>query len=361
MPAPALSLTSTTQVSAVIGVANVAADGTLDVQYSLRPDFRLGVSPLVLGVARADFTLTGLNRGTTHYVRARSRRASGAIEDWSNVLGVRTAAGAARVTAPAAVMISPAIIVVPAPILNFQNVSTTVAGYPVENLAYDGPVAWVSKPAASDLHAFTVDLGGEDIDTIALLSSNAHPDATVTIKAGPTAAVAAYTLGPVNFRASAELPGRPGYHALIRLPAVRSDRYWRVEVTSINFSRQFHLEHAVFGKNRVTKNHSVEKAEASADLGTLERTRAGNPIRTLGARMRRVDFDISMLTEAQFEQNYADLDWRVGQTEPVLCVPNSKDNAFLHDRILYGAIRGGRTVNPASPYYTRGFTIESLI
>jgi len=361
MPAPVLSPGAVTASSAAVLAANLAADGTLDVQYSIRADFHICVAPLVTGVARAGFTIPGLNAGTTYYIRARSRRASGAVEDWSNVLAARTTAGPARVVAPASIMIEPAMLVVPAPVLSWADNGNTLAGYPLENLGFDGPVAWTSKNAASDVHIFIAELGGAPIDTIALLASNAAADATVTVKAGSTVAGDDYTFGPATFRASANLPGRPGYHALLRLGAVLQHRYWRVEITSDNFSDQFHLEHAVFGQNRVTKNHSVDKTESGIDLGTLERTRGGNPVRTIGARLRRVDFDLSVLTEADYEVNYADLDWRVGATEPVLCVPNMKANAFLHDRILYGALRGGKTNNPASPRYSRGFTIESIV
>lgn len=362
MPAPTLNYGATTAYTASVVVSNLAADGTLDVQYAARPDFRFCVAPLVKGVARGNFTVGGLQSGSNWYVRARSRRNSGAVEDWSNILAVRTAAGPARDLTPAAVMIEPAILVVPTPVLSWTDINaSTVAGYPLQNLGFDGPVAWTSKNASSDVHVFAAELGPTPIDTIALLSSNANQNASVNIRAGSTTAGNDYAYGPVTFHASPALPARPGYHALIRLPAPQTHRYWRVEITSANFERQFHLEHAVFGLNRSTKNHSVDKVEAGVDLGSLERDRAGNPIRLLGAKLRRVDFDISVMTEAQYEANYADLDWRVGQTQPVLCVPNSKSGAFLHDRILYGAIRGGRVVNPASPRYTRGFTIESII
>ena len=357
----ALTAGAITSTNATVAVAGLAPDGTLDVQYSLRKDFQLGVSPLVLGVPRAGFTIPGLNPGTMHYIRARPRRASGALEAWSNTLGVRMLDGAARATGASRVMIEPAVLVVPEAVLSWADVGNTLAGFPLENLGFDGPVAWQSKNAASDLHVFVAELGGAEIDTIALLGSNASINATVTVKGGSTVAGADFTYGPVDFRASANLPGRPGYHALVRLPSVQKHRYWRVEIISDNFQDQFLLQHAVFGKNRVSKNHTLDKTESGIDLGTLDRTRGGNPVRTIGARMRRVDFDISVMSEAQFETNYADLDWRVGQTDPVLCVPNSKANAFLHDRILYGAIRGGKSVNVASPYYTRGFTIESII
>src|SRR3546814_14079108 len=97
---------------------------------------------------------------------------------------------------------------------------------------------------------------------------------------------------------------------------------------------------------------AADKNEVGVDLGSLERLRSGNPNRIRGYRMRRVDFDLAALTEAQYETQYGDLHWRVGGTDPVLIVPNSKSGAFLQDRILYGAITAGRPVNSYSPYST---------
>src|SRR3546814_7011854 len=66
----------------------------------------------------------------------------------------------------------------------------------------------------------------EPIDTIALLQSNIPEDATVLIRVGTTSATADANYGPYPFRASANVPGRPGYHGLFRLPAaVRSEEH----------------------------------------------------------------------------------------------------------------------------------------
>src|SRR3546814_5375042 len=79
----------------------------------------------------------------------------------------------------------------------------------------------------------------------------------------------------------------PGYHGLFRLPAAVSKEYWRVDITATLPGNLLHLEHAVFGKNRVTKNMAADKNEVGVDLGSLERLRSGNPNRIRGYRMRR--------------------------------------------------------------------------
>ena len=137
--------------------------------------------------------------------------------------------------------------------------------------------------------------------------------------------------------------------------------YWRIEITANSlFGRILHIEHAVFGWNRATKNHSVDKSETPYDNGTLQRLRSGVPDRTRGLRGRRADFDISMISEQQDQLIYQDLAYEVGTTDPVLVIPNSKAGAFLHDRILFGTINM-KIANPVSPRYTRSFSIESIL
>src|SRR3546814_10334097 len=93
--------------------------------------------------------------------------------------------------------------------------------------------------------------------------------------------------------ASANVPGRPGYHGLFRLPAAVSKEYWRVDITATLPGNLLHLEHAVFGKNRVTKTMAADKNEVGVDLGSHERLHSGNPNRIRGYWMRRVAFDLT--------------------------------------------------------------------
>lgn len=359
MPSPTLSLSAVTATTASVAVTGLAADGTLQLQYSARHDFKGCPSPKIEGLARSSpISLVGLNQDAAYYVRARSKRADNTLEDWSTVLGFRTPVSTPPTTTPASVMIEPALIGIPHPVLAW-SADDEVAGFPVTNLGVDAPVAWRSSSG----HAFTADVGYQPVDTIALLASNLPEGATVTVHGDDTdpSSTPDYSYGPVAFRASANLAGRYAYHGLIQLPEVKTYRFWRVEISATLFSDILHLEHAVFTKAIETKNYSTGKSEVAVDMGGLDRTRTGNPIRSTGLRMRRVDFQIAMLTEEQFETKYGDFRRRVGLTDPVLCVPNMKSNAFLHDRILYGAIVDGREVNPVSPRFTRQFVIESLI
>ncbi len=360
-----LKLFSLVGTTATFEFYDLAADGTVDVQLAHDPAFSFCVCP-ILNVPQnkpsESVVIQGLNADATIYARCRARRVSGAVEPWSAVIAVRTANGAARNTAPAAVMIEPAIIVVPERVLSW-TVPNAVAGFPATNLGRDAPVGLKAIDFGGGVQ-INATLSGAPIDTIAILNTNLPEAATVTILAGPTQDAIATGVGRtlvannVPFRASPNLPGRPGYHGLFRFNQVALP-FWQIQLIGPKPANTAWVEHVVFGLNRATKNHSVDKSEAALPRTTVDRTRSGNPDRPDGLPMRRVEFEISMMTEAQYELTYGDL--HRFENEAVLVVPNSKSGAFLHDRILFGDLKGGRSLNPFSPRYSRSFTIESLI
>ncbi len=358
MPQLGLTVTSATATAIYFTLSNLAVDGVVEMQVSTRPDFKLNVCPIFTLPLGPEQAIAKVNQNADYYLRARSRRASGALEDWSPVAGARTGESAPRDLAPGQVLIEPALVVVPSPVLEWSAVSE-IAGFPAANLGRDSPVAW--RSSNGDSHTLYARLAPTPIDTVALLMSNAPEDATVVVAAGNAKGATSWSSGFLPFRASANLPGRPGYHALIRLPDPQAYPWWQIGIGANCPGAVFHLEHAVFGLARVSKNHANDRTETPVDLGVLERARSGVPQRTIGYRMRRADFEIAMMTQAQYESLYGDLGRLVGATEPALVVPNSRPGSFLHDRILYGAITGGRASNPSSPVFSRSFTIDSLV
>jgi hypothetical protein len=359
----AISLITATSARATM-TPRTAGHG-LQLQYSTRADFSLAVSPIV--TVASDVTtqvdLPGLNQNTGYYVRAREYDlVEGDETDWTAIAGFRTDLDGVWDASSASITHEPAMVIIPQPVLAW-HAADEVDGHPAENLGYDAPVAWRSIGTP---HSFTVEIAPEPIDTIALLMSNASEATQVTVQAGATLANAqggapTFTTGPLDFRASENLPGRPGYHALIRLAAPESFAFWHVIIAGALPGDQLHLEHAIFGLNRATKNHAVDKVETTLDLGGVSRGRSGAPLRALGYRMRKVDFEIAAMSEEQYETIYADIGQKVGLTEPVLIVPNSKQGAFLHDRILYGTLTASQATNLRGPLFTRRFTIESIV
>lgn len=355
-----LTVNAVTYNTVTFGLAGEAADGTNELQLSSRGDFQFAPSPIYTGWALGTPGLVErLNQDTTYYARVRGRRASGLYEDWSNVVAFRTPVNVAQNLAPPSLFTEPATLFVPVTPLAWTS-PHALAGFPPSNLSYDAPVAYMARSGATNLD-FQVQIAPEPVDTFAILNTNMPEDGTIRIRGGNDGVNWLYDLGTVPFRASPNVPGRPGYHGLVRLPAPQTYPHWWFRLSAETPRRIFYVEHLIMGLNRVSKRHSLEKTETGFDLGSLERNRSGSPNRVYGARMRRVDFDLSLMTEAQYETQYADLHWRVGGTDPVFVAPNSKTGAFLHDRMLYGAISAGRVTYPASGRFTRNFTIDSLI
>jgi hypothetical protein len=356
-----LSVTATTATTGTFAFATMGASGTIELQISSRRDFQFCVQPIYTGIPRVSpYVANGLNQRATYYARARTRLGDGSAEPWSNVVAFRTADGAAQVTTPAAIMIDPAIFVLPEPIITFTP-GNEQAGFPAKNVARDAPVAWRSIMAGG-AHTLLLELSGAPWDTIGILNTNMPEATTITVRGAATAAAAPGAAAIVNaaaFRASVDVPGRDGYHGLVRLAAPVAHKFVHVTITGTTPQNMLHAEHLVIGLNRKSKNHALDKTETPVHLGSLERTRSGNPDRQEGYKMRRVDFELAMLTEAQYETIYGDLIRKLDS--PVFVAPNSKPGPFLHDRLLYGDLRGGRVVQPASPRHTRSFTVESLI
>jgi hypothetical protein len=364
-----LSLGATTATTQSFTFAAMGATGTIDLQISPRVDFKFCVCPIYSIPRASPYVAPGLNQDSTYFARARTVLADGTVENWSNVVGFRTPVSQARVTAPAAVMIEPAIILRPETVIGAVWGSAEVPGFPIANLFRDAPVASRAKVNRADgLAYFDVILNGSPVDTVSLLNTNLPEAASVYFSVSATSDVPAgagvVITAEVPFRATANLPGRFGYHGLFTIPKGN----WRsIRVHIVNLGNMgsilpgglIHIEHMVIGRNRKTKNHAVDKSESSTPLGTLERTRSGNPDRRRGLPMRKVEFEIAMMTEAHYETEYGDLIYQ--QDEPIFVVPNSKTGGFLHDRILLGDLSGGRVVNPVSPRYTRTFVVDSLI
>lgn len=372
-----LTVSAITATGCTIAFTNMPGGGSVEIQIADNPEFRglvswnrYTVTPTGVG---------GLNQLGTYYARGRTVTGGGALGAWGATVGFYTTAGVAWSTAPQNVLLSPGLVVPPVPILNIvETTNAAVAGYPMTNLLRDDPnLIAIATPWASgtgtDQVAIDFDTAGGPIDTIALLDANFPETVLIQVLASTTAARraagnsdipgGAFT-GPTYTRASANLPQRRGYHALIRSAVPVALPYWRVYVyvpTGTWRQGQFMARYLVAGLARTSKNITTDKTETPLDLGAMDRTRGGGPNRVWGFKMRKIDFEISVMSEMQWETQYGDLWRKIGLSEPVLIVPNSKTGAFLHDRILYGTVTQQRATQVNSPIFTHGFSCESLI
>lgn len=343
--------------SAISGTA-----AQIESQISPRPDFMFCACPLFRTGIAGPYNIGGLNQRQTYYVRSRGITGAGAQLDWSATQTFRTSDGAAQDLTEPAVFLEPSVVCIPEPVQNLTS-PAEVAGYPVLNLLDDGPAVAVLGETAANTYRMTFELAGQPVDTLALLSTNLPDTTTLKLCAGTTKALAEAE-GTVLFetagRASPNLPGRMAYHCFNRF-AETSLKWFHLKVTADCMGERMQAGHLVIGKGLVSKRMAREASFSFEDMGVVERNQIGVPDRQYGLRTRTVDFDIAMLTETIYETTYGQLHQRVGDTDPVLILPNAKAGAFLHDRLLYGTLSGGRASNPVSKYYSRRFQINSII
>lgn len=349
---------ATTPTTAVLNFAGYGGDGTIDLQLASRPDFSFCVAPVYNITRGPTRTITGLNQEAVIYSRARGRTAAG-VERWGDTAGFRTGLAAARVTTAQPIMVEPASLVFPVPFLATAG-TFTLPGFPTENVGIAAPVAWRSIVNSGGQTAIDLTTAGEPVDRIAVLNTNVPENGRISVAAGDNAASLVPIIDQVPFRASANVPGRPGYHGIFAIPLTTA-RFWRITFTIDGGPTELllHIEHIVLGRNLASRNANGDKTETPVGLTTTERTRTGILDRVPGVPLRRAEFDLSNLTEREFETLYGQL-WR-RQGDTVFCLPNSKDNAFRHDRMLFGEFGAGRISGVQGIRFTRGMSIDSII
>jgi hypothetical protein len=363
----ALNAKTSTSITLDLAGRTTGTYNQVEYQYSARCDFEFALAPSVVIATAASITLQSLSQANTYFVRVRERKsADGTVGPWTVALPVYLPPAVAPDTAPLSIMIRPAIVVVPE-VVTWSVSGGADAGHPADNLASDAPNEqfWFTP------NSLYFDTGGQPIDTVALLGTNIPEGVTWRLETFTTAANRAavtsiqFTSGDQQFRASLNVPGRPSYHGLMRLAAPRLEPFWRIVFTAATGSfppgNIIAAMFAIAGLARTSKNIAADKVESPLDYGSIERTRDGVPDRRYGWRGRRVEFEIALQTEAQWETQFADLRHKIGLTDPVLVVPNTRTGAFLHDRILFGPVTANRAQQPYTPRFTQGFTIDSLI
>jgi hypothetical protein len=359
-----LSFQARTETALTLGLTAAAGTGSIEIQYGSRDDFQFCIAPIIgIGAPAASFQLAALNRAQTYWIRG--REVNGDVRgDWNAAKAFTTAPGVPNLP-DYAIQIAPAWLVVPRKPSRWYG-AYTVAGYSVENLGRPSPAAAWRSVFTDNQILFYVETDGGGIDTVALLDTNLPEGAQMRLIAGPTLAsmtggsAPAFTSEFKNFRASENVPGRRGYHGIIRLAAPIEHRFVGVQIIgAMPPAGLVHVTHAVFGRARVLKNYG-DMTDQPFDMSTSERMRDGSPDAVAGFRGRKVDFEIAAMTEAQHEAAFADVAQRVGTSEPVLILPNSKAGAYLHDRLLFGNLTANRQTN-SNARFTRALSIDSII
>lgn len=351
-------LTGTTQVTIEI---NRAEDFSSD-------DSIFMVVAKASGAADVAVNVTGLPSGTPWYGRIRSDNSGErSASDLMSTLPV------AVTTTYAGYSIAKAMLVVP---VGIKDIRQATAGGPAEYIGRPGfPATNLLRNDPSSTFQCTSGLygtglqmqirfttSGEPIDVVSLLGLNVNDADYWQIQSANTedgfgaAGSALYTAQ--TLRVSPTIGQRQSYHALYRLPAPSTHRFWVLQLFLT--TPHFIARNLVVGKARESTNADKGAGYGVNDLGSATRTRFGVLDSVRGWRGKIVDFAMSWLSETEFQAKWADLPGLVGTTKAVLAIPNSKRNIHLNDRIAFGNITQMRGENVQSFKYSQTIEINSI-
>lgn len=349
-----LTFTARTTKAITITLAAGGGETVFELEANRFDDFASDESLLKTGLAAGAFVFDGLPSGTKFYFRARATNVAGA---WSSTLMVATT----DATPPGytGYFIEPALLVVPEA-MDQLTCAQAEAGSLPSNLTNDDPLSVLRATGAAIAIEFHTP--GTFVDTFALLGTLANDDATWRIRGANTqAALTAAPLtdtGVVAFNTVAGLNGRRHYHAFRRLSTTFNYFWWRIDIAQV--APTFFARQLVFGKARQSVNYSRGHGVQPYDLGQFQRSQYGAPARVEGWRGREVDFQLNWLSEAEYQAKWSDLDAMVGNTCPVLALPNPKANLYLNDRIAYGIVSQQRGENIRDAKWSKELQIQSL-
>lgn len=350
--------TARTATSITATVAAGGGETAFDVEANRSLDFASDESIVKTGQVAGAVVMQDLVPDTPYYIR--TRKTNGGNGLWSAGYMVATTAPAAA-PAPAynGFSIIPALLVVPEPIDDVQGVNTE-AGSVATNLFNDDPLSTWRVAGATG--AITFRTTGRAIDTFAFLGTLANEGVTWRIRGATTlantTAAPGVDTGVVPLRISTGIGQRKHYHGFRRFTQTYNYEWWRIDLAG--FNAFFMARHLVVGFARASVNISRGAGHSPVDMGRIERTLFGSPDRVVGWRGRAVDFPLSWISETEYEAKWRDLDQLVGQTDPVLAIPNPKVSQYLNDRIAYGEVTDMRTELMRGTKYARSLTIRSL-
>lgn len=264
------------------------------------------------------------------------------------------------------VAIKPPMLVVPEDILEIYA-SSEQSGHPPRLLLRpSNPAQWWTPATAGTTHRITVRLKpGRAIDCLSLMLTNAGSAATIRVFGAATRATAEAggtfnTVAAPFWASTAPQSGARGTHSLVRLAAPQTYEWWTIQITGA--PAVFSASHLVVGKMRQSaRNYNAGAAEEPDDFSDVSYTPDGAMAERPGFIMRRADFEMVWISETEYETKFRSLWWEVGNSKPVLVLPNSAPSPYLHDRMLYGRITRSRGIHETSKYFGRSFEIASLI
>lgn len=210
-----------------------------------------------------------------------------------------------------------------------------------------------------------IDFGANAVfDVVSLLGTNAQSGTTIRIRAGDSQAevdgAADYDSGVVQLWASSGLGAKTFYHSMNEIPQ-QTKRWLRIDIGS--HTGDFEAGVLVVGK-KIQPSRFYETAydRGVDDLGSVDFTRNGTPLKLDGAKLRTLTFQMSWITEAEMETSFRPLDEAVGLTGEVLWVFDPDAGSYRHDRMYYGYQREKSSITKrAYNMFQKEFSIVSMI
>lgn len=330
-----VTLQARDQDSITVSIAAAVGETVFEIELNRAEDFASDESIVATNGAAGGNVIAGLPAGTPFFIRA--RKMDGGPGPWSAPLLAATLSPGAP-GAYAGWSVAPALLVVPEPI-DQPSCGQATAGSSAANLLNDDPLSVLRARGGTIDIVFRT--AGRPVDSVSLLGTMASETATIAIAAANshadvTGAAPPFSLAATRFRASANLGLRPSYHSFQRLGGAQIYPWWRVRIS--HSAPEFIARNLVIGLARQSVNLSRGARTSFMDLGTVNRNRFGSPDRVHGWRGRMVEFGLSWLREAEYHAKWSDLEALVGGTAPVLAIPNTAANQYLHDRIAFGNI-----------------------
>ncbi|MGF7152597.1 hypothetical protein [Novosphingobium gossypii] len=177
------------------------------------------------------------------------------------------------------------------------------------------------------------------IDFLAIISANAQPGTTYRLRLGATQAevdgAAPYDSGALPFISPAITRDDGLYHSFLRLAAPVSTLFWRIDVEG--HTGAFEAGGIVMGEAiEPARFYDRDFERGIEPLGGVDINRFGVPSTTLGVTLRTLLFTLSWLGEAEYEETFAPLTYRLGTSLPLYCCFDPGETPWRQNRTYLG-------------------------
>lgn len=177
------------------------------------------------------------------------------------------------------------------------------------------------------------------VDFLAIVSANAQPGTTYRLRLGATQAevdgAAPYDSGALPFISPAITRDDGLYNSFLRLPAPANTLFWRIDIDG--HIGAFEAGGIVMGKViEPTRFYDRDFERGIEPLGGVDINRFGVPSATPGITLRTLLFTLSWLGEAEYEDTFAPLTYKLGTSLPLYCCFDPAETSWRQSRTYLG-------------------------